>query len=564
VPPGEAARAGGPALTVQHLYRRFLAARILLGVVLMVAQIALLAIGATRQVHPLLLCTAYAAVAGLAWFWPAAPRAGALRRRHWIATIGCDLIAFGALHVLGFEAQNSAALFAMPVLMAGVMTSRLSAQAVAALASVELLATAWWRIVEGGDAGLLLTQAGIAGGGLFVISLVASEVAQRMARDEVTVRQTLETARQQAQLNRLVIEEMQEGVMVVDRLGRVRAANPSARHLLVARGMAPAAPFMMHGVAHWQPLMAAVERAFVEGHWPQAGRDVAIGLDAPDASVPRQRQVRLRMRFTRRRDGNQSEDLCVMFLEDIATVAARARQEKLAAMGRVSAGIAHEIRNPLAAIAQANALLAEDLMQPQQLRLAQMVSANVERLKRIVDDVLEVAPAAQPFGAVIDLGGVVASICEEWARTANVHLDAQAPLQIDLGAGTWGVRFDPDHLRRVLVNLLDNALRHCLKATGSVLLRIAPGERDHVVLSVASDGELIPPEVEHYLFEPFFSTRSRGTGLGLYICRELCERYGATIDYRQQPAGSRHGNVFLVAMPTETPGESGARAPLQG
>ena len=96
--------------------------------------------------------------------------------------------------------------------------------------------------------------------------------------------------------------------------------------------------------------------------------------------------------------------------------------------------------------------------------------------------------------------------------------------------------FDPEHLRRVLVNLLDNARRHASDRPGAIQLRAARARAKRAPSSAsASDGAPIPPDVERYLFEPFFSTRSRGTGLGLYICRELCERYGARIDYRLLP-----------------------------
>ena len=111
-----------------------------------------------------------------------------------------------------------------------------------------------------------------------------------------------------------------------------------------------------------------------------------------------------------------------------------------------------------------------------------------------------------------------------------------------------GAVFDAEHLRRVLINLLDNALRHGSQSNAAVQLRLQAISEQQVQLSVASDGAAIAPDVERYLFEPFFSTRSRGTGLGLYICRELCERYGASIDYRLQAANASHRNEFFVVM----------------
>jgi len=225
-------------------------------------------------------------------------------------------------------------------------------------------------------------------------------------------------------------------------------------------------------------------------------------------------------------------------------------------MGRVSAGIAHEIRNPLAAISQANALLFEDATDPAQLRLMRMVSENVERLKRIVDDVMEVAPGTPQDVGVIDANALVAATTSEWARAAGLRLGDDSILRVDMPAEPLGVHFDAEHLRRVLVNLLDNALRHASKAPGAIQLRLDSRHAGQAFLSIASDGAPIPPEVEPYLFEPFFSTRSRGTGLGLYICRELCERYGASIDYRLRTVGEARRNEFFVDMqrrPLDTP-----------
>jgi len=336
---------------------------------------------------------------------------------------------------------------------------------------------------------------------------------------------------------------MQDGILVVDRRGRVRAANPAARRLLAPTGMSRPAPFQLRGVEAWSGLVRTVERAFIESSWPEAGRDVTLEFEPGSG-----RTLRVRVRFTRHKAAQASEEFCVLFLEDVRNMQARSRQEKLAAMGRVSAGIAHEIRNPLAAIAQANALLAEDATDPAQRRLTGMVADNVDRLKRIVDDVMEVAPGQVQEPGAIDATAMVAAICSDWARSVGVRLGDQSVLRVELPPQPLGVAFDAEHLRRVLVNLLDNAHRHASGAPGAVVLRLDSRDDARAFLSVASDGTPITPEVERYLFEPFFSTRSRGTGLGLYICRELCERYGASIDYRARPAGDAHPNEFFVVM----------------
>ncbi len=550
----------------ERIYRTFIAARVALGVALLATLGLASLLGPAPSIAVVLVSLAYAAGAVSLWLLPrfqraTAPRALArLRSPQWLATIGADLVCFTALHALApGSTLNYVALLVLPVLMAGVLTPRLMALATAAAVTLVLLGTAWLAVLSGsgGDATQLITQAGLAGAGLFVITVLAGELAGRLAREELTARGSLELARQQAQLNRLVIEEMQDGVLVVDRRGRARAANPAARTLLAPSGMSRPAPFQLRGVSAWDALVKAVERAFTEAAWPEAGRDVVLQF-APGTltGLGQQRTLRVRVRFTRKREPATGEEYCVLFLEDVRNMQARSRQEKLAAMGRVSAGIAHEIRNPLAAISQANALLFEDATDPAQLRLMRMVGENVERLKRIVDDVMEVAPGTPQDVGVIDANALVAATTGEWARAAGLRLGEDSLLRVEIPAEPLGVHFDAEHLRRVLVNLLDNALRHASKAPGAIHLRLDSRHAGQAFLSIASDGAPIPPDVEPYLFEPFFSTRSRGTGLGLYICRELCERYGASIDYRLRAVGEARRNEFFVDMqrrPLDTP-----------
>jgi len=539
-----------------RLYRAFIAARAALSLALVVAMGLASAFGQRPSLPVTIVSIIYAVLAIGMWALPrlrspAAPRAMAqLRSPQWLATIGVDLLCFISLHVLAPGANlNFVALLVLPVLMAGVLTPRRLALATSAAITLALLIVGWVNATEGGEGTVALTQAALASTGFFVITLLASELAARLAREELTARGSLEMARQQAQLNRLVIEEMQDGVLVVDRRGRVRAANPAARRLLAPSGMSRPAPFQLRGVAAWDALVKSVERAFVEAAWPEAGRDVVLQFEPGSANVPgAQRTLRVRVRFTRRREPQVIEEFCVLFLEDVRNMQARSRQEKLAAMGRVSAGIAHEIRNPLAAISQANALLSEDATDPAQRQLMRMIGDNVERLKRIVDDVMEVAPAMASDVGVIDASALVGATCDEWARASGVALGERSVVRIDVPAEPMGVHFDADHLRRVLVNLLDNALRHASKSPGAIHLRLDSRRPDQAFLSVASDGPPITSDVEPHLFEPFFSTRSRGTGLGLYICRELCERYGATIDYRLRAEGTGPRNEFYVDM----------------
>jgi two-component system, NtrC family, sensor histidine kinase PilS len=540
-----------------RIYRAFVAARATVGVALLAAQVVASGFGIREPLPPLLISLAYAAQALTVWLLPRfrapdGPDAPArMTRMRWLATIGVDVLAFFTLQL--FEPGSSfnyGALLIMPVLMGGVLTSRLAALATVAAVALAMLVVAWFATMAGADMVATMAQAGLAGIGLFVITLLAGELAGRLAREELTARGSLDLARQQAQLNRLVIDEMADGVLVIDRTGRVRSANPAARRLLALAGEVPAAPFELQSVPAWITLEAAVERAFREAAWPEEGRDVPLQFGAG-----LERTLRVRVRFTRRRrtasdkpDAQPPEEFCVLFVEDLRSVHARTRQEKLAAMGRVSAGIAHEIRNPLAAIAQANALMQEGTLAEDQQRLARMVASNVERLKRVVDDVMDVAPGTAPSPQVIDAAADVAALGAEWARSAGIAAGDTSRLRVELPSDALGVLFDHDHLRRVLVNLLDNAGRHASAASSAIVLRLVRHDATTVQLSVASDGPPIAPDVERHLFEPFFSTRSRGTGLGLYICRELCERYGGRIEYRLRPPEDANRNEFVVLM----------------
>lgn len=559
-PAGKTAEVNRPSF--HRIYRAFLTARFALAVVLLGLVVGSWILGSHPPLWLILSTVGYAIVTVALLFMPVTSQANrtelqSLRPRQALASVGIDLAFFAVMHYFTGSAVNSQALLVLPVLMAAVLMTRIMALGVAAAATLNLLAAALLQGSEGNNLTALMTQAGLTGFGLFAIAALASELSGRLAKEERSARGSLELARQQAQLNRLVIEEMTEGVMVVDRQGRVRTANPAARRLLASQGLTPSAPFQLRGVPAWRDLINAVERAQGSPQRAEDGQDVKLMFDDQT-----QRDLRLRVRFTKGKGGRTPEDMCVMLLEDLRAVRTRQRQDKLAAMGRMSAGIAHEIRNPLAAIAQANALLAEDAATATQIKLTQLVTDNVGRLKHIIDDILAVAPGIRPPAPAIDPLETIVAICNDWRSTQGLPPGEDSLLDIDTSGCQRApayphlkVRFEPEHLQRVLVNLLDNALRYNSGEPGAiqVSLRWMPSAdpAGMLMLSVSNDGAPVTADTERSLFEPFFSTRSRGTGLGLYICRELCERHGANIDYRLHPPPLRHRNEFFVTVPVE-------------
>lgn len=537
-----------------RLWRGFMAARMLVASVLLLLLFYLYLTGQPQQSVASLICIAYFALTVWvrAFGKPSLP--GARFDPQWLITIGVDVLVFGSLLHLQVGSTNFAPLFALPVLLAAVLGPLLLALGTAATVTVVLLADALQYTLAGTpDAAGRYVQAAITGLGLFVVAYLANQLATRLVRQERVARGSEMAARAQIQVNQLVIDNLSDGVLVIDANGVVHAANPAAREMLGVeqenRSHLAKPPFVLAARLPWQSLANMAAQSFLE----QAGleRDVVIAAEGTQGSVV---QLRVKTSLSIAPDAPAQGSLCVMFMEDLREMQARVRTEKLAAMGRMSAAVAHEIRNPLSAISQANALLAEEIQDVGQQKLVRMVAQNVRRLNRVVDDVLDVSRAQsgpRDVAVLPEAARFVGSVCDDW----KVQNRALNMLLVSVESASSAIDFEADHLRRVMVNLLDNALRHASKQPGSVQVTFDTGEHSGVyVLSVWSDGAPIEQGVQRHLFEPFFSSQSRSSGLGLYICRELCIRNGATISYQRSVRLQegfeklREGNDFFVTF----------------
>lgn len=526
-----------------RLWLGFMVARIAVAALLLMLLGGLMAMGvAPVDWWQLALCAAYlaASVAVRVFTRPAAP--GRSFDPQWVSTIGIDLIAFSTLHFLQAAGLNFSPLFALPVLTASVLGSSLLALGTAAGVTLLLLADGWLQSLELADHTARLLQAGLAGGGYFVVALLANQLAVRLAREEQAARQGLSAARTQAYVNELVIDTLTDGLLVVGMDWRIHAANPAARALLGWQAREAPASLALVSRPGWKPLAALAQRTFDSGDTLSA--EIALDLGPAERL-----HLRVRTRLTPPHDP-YSQTLCVMFLQDLREAEAQLRTEKLAAMGRMSAAVAHEIRNPLAAIAQANGLLAEELAQPGQQQLAALVGKNVHRLTQIVEEILNLARLETPTTDWLELDQVVQLLAGEWLR----HTGAGERVQLLPGSSRAWAAFDGEHLRRILVNLLDNALRYASRTRGAIVVA-TDLQLGQARMQVWSDGAPLDPGVQRHLFEPFFSSESRSSGLGLYICRELCDRHGALMTYARTtaPDGSgREGNCFSVTFRTRT------------
>ena len=531
-----------------RMWRGFLTGRVMVALALLVLQGAGQIINQVADPTVLALCVAYlvatVALRVLARQGPPSPGAGP----QWLPSIGLDLAAITAMQLLHAGTMNYTPLFGLPILMAAVLGTLTLALGTTAGATLLLLGWAWWMGARTGeDDAQRYLQSALTGTGYFIVSYLVHQLATRLAREQEVAQQSQIAARVQTQVSALVIQNLTDGVLVVDENDVVRVANPASLQLL-ASGALPDLPLTLQSASPWKPLLILARRTF-RHEQPQTAD---VDLLHPGQS-PTGLHVRTWLTSTREaaREAH-TERLCVMFLHDLREMEARLRTEKLAAMGRMSAAVAHEIRNPLAAIVQANALLEEDLHDPAQKRLAHMVQQNADRLARIAEEVLDIARVQHQIShapaSTLQLDETVAQIWRDWQaqdpvqRRAVVMLDTQATQ----------VEFDGEHLRRVLVNLLDNALRYMGPEPDSLCVATRTTPAGQVSLQVWSDGAPMDKSVERHLFEPFFSSESRSSGLGLYICRELCQRHGASISYqrlnRTTLRGETGGNAFTVGF----------------
>ncbi len=535
---------GSESTALIRLWRGFMAARCFVALVLVLLQGVAFALGQTMQPLAIGISAVYLVTAWLTMRYTRLQPPIRGFTAPWLLTVGVDLAAFTTLQVMQGGNVNYTPLFALPVLMSAVLGTVVVGLGTTSTVTLLLLADAGWHwLQQPVDSSGRFVQAALTGTGLFVVALLAHELARRLAREEAVAQRNRSSAQMQAQVNDLVIETLSEGVLVIDAEGLVHAANPAADAIL-GQGLAKLTlPFPLHAQPAWHALAALARQTFAR-RAPQS-EEIPVAQARGAA-----REVRVRTRLTPA-DDKRLDSLCVMFLQDLRELEARIRTEKRAAMGRMSAAVAHEIRNPLAAITQASALLNEDLTDPAHRKLTSMVQHNAQRLARIVDDVLDVSRARQQrvlsLGEQVVLDPAVQVLAEEWIRQTQ-----RKGVQVSLDAAGSDVRFDAEHLRRLLVNLLDNASRYAGKREGSiqVLTSLQRGSSGRPALMVWSDGAPLEPAVQRHLFEPFFSSESRSSGLGLFLCRELCRRHGATIGYERRALvqGGPEGNEFFVSF----------------
>ena len=367
-------------------------------------------------------------------------------------------------------------------------------------------------------------QVGTLGVLCFAAALLVQVLVRRLEVSQTLVEQKASEVMGLEALNALILQRMRTGILVLDDQRRVQLANHSALTLL--------------GCEH-------LEGRRIDEHAPALVEDLQLWIENPMRRPPSLRiassGLELQPSFIALAPGPHHQTL--VFLEDLAQITQQAQQLKLAALGRLTAGIAHEIRNPLGAISHAAQLLREsEELNAADRRLTQIIQDHSQRMNRVIENVLQLSRRQQTATQRLDLKlwleQFVTEIREQATERQKIHLR--------IAPGDYSTLMDPNQLEQILDNLIRNAWRHSAldHHQAQVWLELFTDPDSQLpTLEILDDGPGVAPDHQAQLFEPFFTTSHQGTGLGLYLSRELCECNQARLDFR-----SRQGGCFRITF----------------
>jgi two-component system sensor histidine kinase PilS (NtrC family) len=444
--------------------------------------------------------------------------------------VAFDVIAVTALLVTsGGAASGVGLLLIMPVAAVSLLLPQRVAATVAAIAALCVLGQQlilWFRgVTDSSD----LTQAGLLGGVILIAALAGAPLAGRLRESEALVRQRDLDLANLAELSQYIVERLRESLVVVDEQDRIRLINESARQILGGDATASAL------LGEVSPRLL-----YLLTMWRQSGPD-ADTTGGNLLAVDGLREVRPHFAPL----GTGQPPPVLIFLEDLTALDDRIHQSRLAALGRLSASIAHEIRNPVGAISHAAQLLGEDagLSDPNR-RMSDIIRANAERVSTIIGNVQQLARRESTRPERMPLGEWLTDFVQEFISTGGHEAGQLAP---EVPDPELEVRVDPSHLRQILWNLCENAFRYSVKAPDdSVEVRIGRlAGSNRPFLEVLDRGPGIDSTISDRIFEPFFTSRASGTGLGLFIARELAQCNRALLVFEPRTGG---GSIFRIVF----------------
>jgi two-component system sensor histidine kinase PilS (NtrC family) len=374
--------------------------------------------------------------------------------------------------------------------------------------------------------------AGILSAIIFAMALAARPLGKHIQASEALARQRGVDLRNLSELNGYIVQHLRESIIVIDAENRIRLSNASAAQLLGATQLEPGVPL----IRAFEPLSNYVldwrSDAGLSAHpeFTVANAGNSLRLTAHLAPLGK--------------DGDRDGPVLV-FLEDASLMNARVQQSKLASLGRLSASIAHEIRNPVGAMSHAAQLLGESAaIKNEDKRLTEIIQSHSDRVSHIIDNVLQLSRRETNRPERFELKAWLDDFAQEFVHTLELQ---EGELSVAEITGLLEVRMDTGHLRQVLWNLCDNAVKYASE-TGGILVELQAGRmqsQGRPYVEVLDHGLGVDAATAEKMFEPFYTERSGGTGLGLYISRELCELNRATLLYLDRPGG---GSIFRIVF----------------
>ena len=515
------------------LFRIYIAYRSLLSVVLLI----MLVSPNTRQLVGALNPTLYLTIA-LGYLATSVPLVGSLSMRlnqNQKMLFLIFLVDIAAITVLADSSGGMTS--GLPILLvitaaasAVLLTNRTVATLVAAICVIALLADTIRLIIYDIIDSNALFPAGLLGALIFTVSIMVQAIARRLGRAEELARNRASDLYNLQRLNEQIVQHMDTGILLVDQDGLVRVMNKAATNLL-----APERPVAVEQGRQLADYSA--ELAYQFEHWKDSGQHRAKPFEIMEGAAP------VIAHFRELQSNARGEAL--VFVEDYTPVTQYAQSLKLTSLGRLTASIAHEIRNPLGAISHAAQLLQEspDLSATDQ-RMADIIQHHCLRVNQIVESVMQISRREPPKPEYIMLSTWLNDFVEDYLK----QLSRPTNISIECDYRELLVEFDPENLQRVLANLLNNAIRHSSMATGKETARIVVSldfKAHQCLIDVIDVGSGVPPADQTKLFEPFFTTVEAGSGMGLYLCKELCEINNAALNYRPT---SRGESCFRISL----------------
>ncbi|MBL8511284.1 MAG: two-component sensor histidine kinase [Betaproteobacteria bacterium] len=447
---------------------------------------------------------------------------------HLTTQVATDVIGLTFLmHVLGGVKSGIGLLLLISLAAAGIVSRGRMVYFHAAMAALAVLFEQSWQFLYTDATAADFVPSGLLAGTFFVVAVLGYTLAKYASGAERIAEARGVDLANLAQINELVIRDMQDGFVVVDERGIIRQHNAQSEAVIgklagsIQRPLSGCAPQLAEMLEEWRQ---------------DKSRRFQI---MRDTNTQREYQVRFVA------IGAQERSPTVIFIDDIGRVRMQAQQMKLVALGRLTASIAHEIRNPLSSIYHAAELLQEEEGRTAaDARLLTIISDNARRLDRIVQEVLSLNRRDRVHPESIEVKPYLERFIGDFCAGEKIK-PALITLVVE---GGIRLQFDRNHLNQILWNLTRNACRHASGEAGCVTIRVDSSKAAEypVTLSVQDDGPGVAAEAIPHIFEPFFTTDSQGTGLGLYIARELAEVNAAQLDYQPLSLAERRGACFRL------------------